>query len=116
MLIVCGSRLATSRGNEKNTTSSSDSAPRPIMSPTIPRERAVRGSRRPMDDGGTICSGGDDSGSNGCCGGTSKFGSGGNEGSLGGGPNILERSVIGPVCSGSSTGTGIGVGRSGDGS
>lgn len=48
----------------------------------------------------------------------SNWGIGGNEGSgsEGGGPNILDLSVIGPVYAGSSIGTGIGVGKSVDGS
>lgn len=48
----------------------------------------------------------------------SNWGIGGNEGSgsKGGGPNILDLSVIGPVYAGSSIGTGIGVGKSVDGS
>ena len=60
-------------------------------------------------------SGGTDSGSKARGeGGTSKSGKDGS--CEGGGPNMRDLSVIGPVYAGSSMGTGIGVGRSVDGS
>lgn len=67
---------------------------------------------------GATFSGGTERGSKGCGCGMSNRGSDGNDGSDsdGGGPNILDLSVIGPVYAGSSIGTGIGVGKSADGS